>query len=134
MGLISGRLKHLPTMLIASAALLALAAVVGAIAQGSVGAVGAVAGVGIVVASFTLSTLVIAWADSIDPKLVLPVGLLTYIVKMLVLGIALFGVVSGDWAGRTALGIGVMAGVLLWTSLQAWWTWHSKILYVDVDG
>jgi hypothetical protein len=134
MGLVNRRVRHLPIMLAASGALLVLAAVVGWVVQGSDGAIGAASGVAIVAGSFTLSTLVIAWADSIDPKLVLPVGLLTYIVKVLVLGIVLFGMVSGDWGGRTALGLSVMAGVLMWTSLQAWWTWHSKILYVDVDS
>jgi hypothetical protein len=131
-GEINRRLKHMPLMLVASAALTAVAAAAGAIAEGGAGALGAAAGVALVAASFTVSSVVIAWADSINPALVMPVGLLTYALKIVILGVVLFGMVSLDWRGRVPLGFGVMAGVLLWTALQAWWTWRAKIPYVDV--
>ena len=66
---------------------------------GFAGAAGAAAGVGIVVASFTVSSLVIAWADSVHPTLVLPVGMFTYIVKFTAIGFAMAAVVASGWDG-----------------------------------
>jgi hypothetical protein len=33
--------------------------------------------------------------------------------------------VTSDWAGRSALGWGVVAGVLVWTAVQVWWV-HGR--------
>ena len=37
------------------------------------------------------------------------------------LGVVLAYGVSTDWPGKTALGWGVVAGVIVWTAVQAWW-------------
>jgi len=131
-GEIGRRLRHMPTMLTASGILILVAAVVGGLVRGGSGAFGSACGVALVAFSFSVSSVVIAWADSINPTLVMPVGLLTYVLKISIFGIVLFGLVDEDWAGRVPFGIGVGVGVLLWTSLQAWWTWRAKIPYVDV--
>ena len=115
------RVEHLPFLTAASIALLLCAASVGFFAGGSAAALGAAAGVALTTVSFTMSTLVIAWADTVRPALLMPLGLLVYVVKYSLLGVILAFVISSEWPGRTAMGWGVVAGVLGWTSVQIWW-------------
>ena len=115
------RLAHLPALLAASGGLLVAGAVVGLLVAGIAGAAGAVAGVGMVAGSYLVSTLLIAWADSVDPRLVLPVGLTTYLVKFTLIGIVMAAVVATGWDGLPALGVGVVAGVVTWSATQIWW-------------
>ncbi len=75
----------------------------------------------LVTVSFTMSTLVIAWADTVRPALLMPLGLLTYVVKYALLGLIMVQVIASGWPGRAALGWGIVAGVLGWTAVQIWW-------------
>lgn len=115
------RVEHLPLLTAASAALLLCAASAGFLAGGAPAALGAAAGVVIVTVSYTMSTLVIAWADTVRPELVMRLGLLAYVLKYSLLGVILAYLVSSDWPGRVALGWGIVAGVLCWTGVQIWW-------------
>ena len=115
------RVAHLPFLSAVSGALLLCAASAGFLSGGSAPALGAATGVLIVTLSYTMSTLVIAWADTVRPALLMPLGLLVYVVKYSLLGVILAYVISSEWAGRTAMGWGVVAGVLGWTSVQIWW-------------
>ncbi len=105
-----------------------LAAVVGAVAAGGTGALGAAGGVAIVTLSYVLSTLVIAHADAVNPRLVLPVGLGAYITKLTLLGGVLFLVAASDWAGLRPFSLGIVAGVVGWTGAHIWWisTVHAR--------
>jgi hypothetical protein len=115
------RVAHLPFLTAVSAALLLFAASAGFLAGGSPPALGAAVGVLIVTLSFTMSTLVIAWADTVRPALLMPLALLTYVLKYSVLGVVLAYGVSSSWTGKAALGWGIVAGVVVWTAVQAWW-------------
>ncbi|WP_213007472.1 hypothetical protein [Paractinoplanes toevensis] len=115
------RVAHLPFLSAVSAALVLCAASAGFFAGGAASALGAALGVLIVVVSYTMSTLVIAWADTVRPALLMPLALLTYVVKYTVLGVVLVYGISTDWTGKVALGWGVVAGVVVWTAVQAWW-------------
>lgn len=115
------RVEHLPFLTAFSVALMICAASVGFFAGGAPAALGAAAGVAIVTVSFTMSTLVFAWADTVRPALLMPLGLLTYVTKYTLLGVILAFVISSEWAGRVAMGWGVVAGVLGWTAVQIWW-------------
>ncbi|GIF18771.1 hypothetical protein Ate02nite_15010 [Paractinoplanes tereljensis] len=115
------RVAHLPFLSAVSAALVLCAASAGFFAGGAASALGAALGVLIVVVSYTMSTLVIAWADTVRPALLMPLALLTYVVKYTVLGVVLVYGISTDWTGKAALGWGVVAGVVVWTAVQAWW-------------
>jgi hypothetical protein len=129
---VRGRLTHLPVGLKVTAVLLVLAVFGGAVADGIHGAGGAVAGVLLVAASYVASSFVIAWADSIHPRMVLPVGLLTYVVKFAALGVGMYALASTGWDGLPALGVAVIVATLAWATAHAWWLWHAKIPYVDV--
>jgi hypothetical protein len=115
------KVEHLGFLTAVSFALLTCAASVGFLVSGPTAALAAAGGVLIVAVSHTLTTLVVAWADTVRPALVLPLGMLTYVVKYSLFGIILAVGVSSDWSGKTALGLGVVAGVVVWTGVQAWW-------------
>jgi hypothetical protein len=118
------RVAHLPFLTAVSVAVLLCAASIGYLAGGPQLALGAAAGVAITTVSYTMSTLVIAWADTVRPALVMPLGLATYVIKYSLLGVILAFTVTSEWPGRVALGWGVVAGVVLWTAVQGWWVTH----------
>ncbi|MEH1013900.1 hypothetical protein V6U90_12435 [Micromonospora sp. CPCC 206060] len=122
------RLRHLPVLLVVSAVLLGGAALVGGLTGGRSAAVGAAAGVAITAASYTLTTVVLAWADSINPQLVLPFGLGLYVAKISMLGGVMLAVASTGWAGLIPLCYGIAVGVVAWTGAHIWWlsTVHAR--------
>ncbi|MCO1598131.1 hypothetical protein M8C17_23560 [Micromonospora sp. RHAY321] len=122
------RLRHLPVLLIASVALAAVAAVVGGATGGTTAAFGAAAGVGVTVFSYTLTTVVLARADQINPQLLLPLGLGLYVLKFSLLGVVMVAVASTGWPGLVPLCLGIVAGVAVWTAVHIWWltTVHAR--------
>lgn len=112
--------------------MLVVCAAVSAVAWGLAGLTGAIVGVGLVVASFTGSSVVIAWTDAVNPRLLLPVGLLTYVVKFAVIGMFAVTLAGTGWAGLPACALGIAVGTVAWATAQAVWTWRAKIPYVDV--
>jgi hypothetical protein len=121
------RVEHLSFLTAFAIALMICAASVGFFAAGALAAFGAAAGVAIVTVSYTMSTLVFAWADTVRPALLMPLGLLTYVVKYTLLGVILAFVISSEWPGRAALGWGIVAGVLGWTAAQIWWVARTSL-------
>ncbi|MEV0902909.1 hypothetical protein [Actinoplanes sp. NPDC049802] len=121
------RIEHLPLLSAVSMALLLCAASAGFLTGGPEHALGAAAGVLIVTISYTMSTLVIAWADTVRPALLMPLGMLTYVVKYSLLGVILAIGVNIAWPGWTALGWGIVAAVVVWTGVQAWWV-HRRVV------
>ncbi|MEU4793358.1 hypothetical protein ACFWRG_26955 [Micromonospora tulbaghiae] len=122
------RLRHLPVLLAAVAVLAAVAAVAGGVWRGADGALGAAAGVAVTAASYTLTTVVLAWADSKDPQLVLPFGLGLYVAKITALGGVMVLVASTGWPGLIPFCLGIAAGVVVWTGVHVWWltTVHAR--------
>jgi ATP synthase protein I len=127
-------LRHLPASLLASAVLLVVGVPVGGVLAGGAGAAGVAAGVGLVVFSYLVSSLVVAWVDLVARQLLLAVGLLTYVVKFTVFGMAMYAVWQTGWAGLTAMGVTVIVATVVWTGAQLWWILTAKIPYVELDG
>jgi hypothetical protein len=115
------RIEHLPMVTAAGIALVLCAASVGFVAGGRTAALGAAAGVLIVTLSFSMSTLAVAWADVIRPALVLPVGLLTYVIKYILIVFIMIGVAASGWPGGRPMAWGIAGGVVLLTAVQVWW-------------
>jgi hypothetical protein len=129
-GPIASRVRHLRLELLVAGALLVLAAIVGGVFRGGAGAVGAAGGVLLVTLSYTASTLAIAWADSVNPRMVFPVGMGMYVAKFSLFGALLIFVGATDWPGQIPLALGIVAGVVGWTATQIWWTVHHEHPYV----
>ncbi|MEU8081184.1 hypothetical protein AB0B31_37745 [Catellatospora citrea] len=129
--MLAKRLKFLPFMLGVTAVVAVVAPLVAYLVVGLPAALGVLAGVALVAASYLLSSFVIAWADSISPKLVLSVGLLMYGVKFTVLFLVLAVIAQTGWAGLRPMAIGIGIAAIAWTIGHAWWLWHAKIPYID---
>lgn len=114
------RLGHIWLPLIATAALAVVLAVVGQVVDGRAGLLGALLGVGLMAAGYLMSNLALAWADSILPKLVMTVGLVTYASKITLLGVVLLVVVDRDWGGVRMTAIGMVCAMTIWISAQFW--------------
>lgn len=108
-------------LVVVSGVLAVLAAVTGALVAGVNGAVGAATGVSLVTVGYVFSTLVVAWADSVHPRLVLPFGLGVYAAKIILIGGVAFALSTRDWAGMMPFLMGIAAGAVGWTSAHIWW-------------
>ena len=128
------RLTHLPAGLLACGAVLVVGAAVGAFTGGVTALLGVAFGVLLVAASFTVSSAIIAWADSIDPRMMLPVGLITYALKFTVLGIGLMAALQSNWRGFPAMTVGVAVATFAWVVAHALWVWRARIAYVEIDN
>lgn len=127
------RLRHLPAGLIASAALLLVAVPLGWLLGGPVAAVGVVAGVALVVVSYVVSSLVVAWVDRWARHLLLSVVLLTYALKFTAFGVVMYRIAAAGWAGLPAMGVTVIAATLVWTTAQLIWILRARIPYVEFE-
>ena len=124
---LADRLRHLPVPLAVSGVLLILFPVVGVVVDGPVGGVGAAMGVLIVAGGYALSSVTVAWADWISPRLVLAVGLASYLFKVSLLGVALLGVMRADWAGSRMMAIAMVTAIVGWVGAQTWWTARNGV-------
>jgi hypothetical protein len=126
------RLAHLRPTLIASAIILVVGAVAGLVGGGAVSVVGVVAGVGLVVFSYTISSVIIAYTDLRARSMLLAVGLATYLIKFTAFGGVLYVVNESRWDGAIPMAGGIVAGTVAWVTTQAVWVYRSRIPYVDL--
>lgn len=126
------RVRHLPMLTAISGALALCAASVGFVSGGADGALGAAGGVLVVAVSFTLSTLVVAWADAVRPALVMPLGMLTYVIKYTLIAAIMLGVASSGWSGGLYMAWGIVGGAVLLTAAQVWWV--SRLARADAGA
>jgi hypothetical protein len=132
---VGDRVRHLRAAFGVAGVLAVLGAIVaGAVGGGFGGAIGFVAGVILVTASYTASTLAIAWADSVNPRMVFPVGMAMYVTKFSLLGAFLIFVGATDWVGKIPMAVGILVGVVGWTAAQIWWTVKNAHPYVGHAG
>ncbi|HEX5542272.1 MAG TPA: hypothetical protein VFX60_12040 [Micromonospora sp.] len=133
-GAIRARLPYLRTTLGASGVLLVVAAGVAALLRGATGAAGAAAGVALVVISYLISGISVAWADAVHPRMIMPVGLVTYAVKVVILGVAMAAVAATGWPGLGPMGATIIAAVMVWAGAHLVWAVRTPMPYVEPDG
>ncbi|MFI7021839.1 hypothetical protein [Micromonospora sp. NPDC049900] len=130
-GAIRSRLPHLRLPLLACAGLAVLGVPIAALLRGPTGAAGVAAGIGLVVVSYLVSGLSVAWADAVSPKMIMPVGLVTYATKMVFLGMVMAAVARTGWPGLPDMGVAIIAGVLVWIVAHTTWAWRAPLPTVD---
>jgi hypothetical protein len=126
------RIEHLPFVTVAGVAVVLCAASAGFFLGGPTAALGAAAGVLVVVMGFTITTLAIAWADAIRPALVMPVGMLTYVIKYVSIAFVLMSVAGSGWAGGRPMAWGIAGGAVALTGIQVWWV--SRLARRNLPG
>jgi hypothetical protein len=131
---VRSRVRHLRLLLAVSAAVAVLGAVIGLVTGGPVAALFFGLGVIGVAASYTVSTLAIAWADSVNPQLVFGVGVGMYVTKFSLVGVVLIRVGESDWAGRIPFATGIVIAVVAWSAAQIWWTVRTAHPYVTAKA
>jgi len=118
-------------MLTAPVALLMI--VLGGVLSGSKGLLGAIIGVGLVIAFFGISALVVSRAARVNPQAMMAAAVGTFLVKILVL-IILLGTFqnstafSGRWFGLT-----VIVCVITYSAAQMVSAMRLKMPYVEPD-
>ncbi|GAA2522105.1 hypothetical protein [Pilimelia columellifera] len=115
------RLAHLRVLLPTAAAMLLVAGVAGGMTRGVDGAAGAVSGVALVVFSYLLTTVFLAWVDTAAPALIFPMGMTLYVTKFGLFGMIMYLVANAGWAGLAPMAIGICFGVFGWTGVHIWW-------------
>jgi hypothetical protein len=133
-GALRRRLRHLPSGLAASGVLLIVAVLGGWAFRGGTGALGAALGVALVAIGYTASSVIVAWADAVNPRLVLLTALTTYIVKFGILGLVMWRVAATGWSGLPPMGVAIIAATIAWGAAQAVWTFRAKIPYVEIES
>ena len=116
-----------------TAAAAAIMVAVSAALVGVKGLYGALIGVALVTVFFGLSVLVVGRAARVSPQAMMVAALVTYLVKIVVLGIVvstLHGVTA--FSGR-ALGFTALGCILVWSAAQAITAIKIKMLYVEPD-
>ena len=126
------RLGHLRVCLPAAALTAVAAALAFGAVSGPVAAAGAVFGVVVAAATFSFGVLCVDLADRIATPLVLPVGLTAYALTVLVLGVVVVRTQAGSGGLVAGLPWGVVAGTLVWVTVQSWWAWTSPTPYVEL--
>ncbi|MGH3655497.1 MAG: hypothetical protein ACRDUA_02465 [Micromonosporaceae bacterium] len=123
-GMRSG-LRFVPTCL-AVAAVIAVGAVpIGWFTHGTDGATGAAAGVAVMALAYLMSAVVIVWVDAVDRKLLLPIVMLTYVLKIVALGVVGYTAKQAGWEGLPAMAVSAGVVIILWPLAQLWWTLRS---------
>ena len=107
--------------------------VLGAVLGGTKGLLGAVIGVGLVIAFFGISVLVVGRASKVSPQAMMAAAVGTFVVKILVLIILLSAfqnstAFNGKWFGLT-----VIVCVIAYSAAQMVSAMRLKMLYVEPD-
>jgi len=116
-----------------TAAAAAIMVAVSAALVGAKGLYGALIGVALVTVFFGLSVLVVGRAARVSPQAMMVAAMITYVVKIVALGIVvstLHGVTA--FSGR-ALGFTALGCILVWSATQVITTIKIKMLYVEPD-
>ena len=111
----------------------AIMVAVSAALVGVKGLYGALIGVALVTVFFGLSVLVVGRAARVSPQAMMVTAMVTYVVKIVALGIVvstLHGVTA--FSGR-ALGFTALGCILVWSATQVITTIKIKMLYVEPD-
>ena len=111
----------------------AIMVAVSAALVGVKGLYGALIGVALVTVFFGLSVLVVGRAARVSPQAMMVAAMITYVVKIVVLGIVvstLHGVTA--FSGR-ALGFTALGCILVWSATQVITAIRVKMLYVEPD-
>ena len=118
-------------MLTAPVALLMI--VLGAVLGGAKGLIGAALGVGLVIAFFGISVLVVGRAARVSPQAMMAAAVGTFLVKILVLIILLSAFQNSTAFNARFFGLTVIVCVLAYSAAQMISSMRLKVPYVEPD-
>jgi ATP synthase protein I len=124
--------------LLATLVLGALLATLGGAVSGTPALVGVLVGTVLVCGFFGLGTVVLTWVTKVSPAASLLVGLMTYTLQVVVLGLTFAVLQASGLMGSTIdgpwLGCTVIAGTFLWLGIQVTVSLRTRQLYYDLPA
>jgi ATP synthase protein I len=107
--------------------------VICAAVSGSKGLYGALIATGIVAAFFGISIVAVSRAAKVSPTFMMAVAMLTYVVKILILLIALLVLRHVTVFNPHSLGVTALVLILCWSAAQVVTMMRTKMLYVTPE-
>jgi ATP synthase protein I len=120
---------------LATALVAPVALAVGWLASGGKGALGVAIGLVLAAAFFSVTVLAVGTAGRIAPDLMLPVALIVFALKMMVVGLLLFLLRDVTAFDHAAFALAVVLGAGTYLTAEMRLALRSRVPYVDVkDG
>jgi hypothetical protein len=104
-------------MIVRALPALPLVVAVAWLARGGDGALSAAFGIGLVLANLVLSAVLLAWAARVSPYVLMATALGGFLVRMVLVGVALYAVKDRAWVDLPVLAVTVLVthlGMLFW--------------------
>jgi ATP synthase protein I len=102
-------------------------------AAGPKGLLGAVFGLLLAVAFFSATLLAVGAAGRVQPELMLPAAVITFLFKMTVIGLLLFLLRDTTLFDREAFALSLVAGTVVYLAAEIRFAMKAKIPYVVTD-
>jgi ATP synthase protein I len=102
-------------------------------AAGPKGLLGAVFGLLLAVAFFSATLLAVGAAGRVQPELMLPAAVITFLFKMTVIGLLLFLLRDTTTFDREAFALSLVAGTVVYLAAEIRFAMKAKIPYVVTD-
>jgi ATP synthase protein I len=97
------------------------------------GLLGAAFGLALAVAFFSATLLAVGAAGRVQPELMLPAAVLTFAVKMTVIGLLLFLLRDTEAFDREAFALALVAGTVIYLAAEIRFAMRARIPYVVTD-
>lgn len=124
-------LNHLRLPSIATVGLAVVGVPLGLLVQGWSAAWGVLLGLAVVAFFFTVSSWVVARAGELNPRFTMPAALVTYGLKLFILGILLAAFPMDGPIDRMWMGISIAVGLMVWLACQILVVIRTPRMYVD---
>jgi ATP synthase protein I len=102
-------------------------------ADGAKGVLGAGFGLALAVAFFSATLLAVGAAGRVQPELMLPAAVLTFAVKMTVIGLLLFLLRDTTAFDKEAFALALVAGTVIYLAAEIRFAVRARIPYVVTD-
>jgi ATP synthase protein I len=100
---------------------------------GSKGVLGAAFGLALAIGFFSATLLAVGAAGRVQPELMLPAAVLTFAVKMTVIGLLLFLLRDTEAFDREAFALALVAGTVIYLAAEIRFAMRARIPYVVTD-
>lgn len=127
-------LEHLRPATWVMTALSVIGVILGFAFNGWPAAWGVLIGSFVVTIFFVSSSWAVAKVGEVNVRLTLPIALVTYGLKIFLLGIFLAAMPVHGPVDRTWLGVAIAVGVMVWVACQVIVVWRTPRMYVDVSA
>jgi len=111
----------------------AITVAVSAALVGTKGLIGALIGVAIVTVFFGISVLAVGRAARVSPQAMMVAAMITYLVKIVALGVVVSSLNGTTAFSTRALGATAIVCILVWSATQVITTIKLKMLYVEPE-